>query len=159
LDNPEDDFESFKIVKYLPNPFYGVEAIFSSDFMLLLLDGNSSMPPLKTNRDEKVPQAGQNLTVVGLGADQDNFLDESFPTILQGATLNVVSNEECARTCETTTTGEVFTYDGSITNDSLCVWAPGKSYCFGDSGGPLIVQGRFPEEDVQSGIVSWYAKM
>mmetsp|Transcript_18092 Transcript_18092/g.36442 ORF Transcript_18092/g.36442 Transcript_18092/m.36442 type:complete len:129 (-) Transcript_18092:104-490(-) len=40
-------------------------------------------------------------------------------------------------------------------NEMLCAKSAGRDACEGDSGGPLIVKGDSPEEDIQVGIVSW----
>ena len=51
-------------------------------------------------------------------------------------------------------------YDEStnnITNHMLCAGVPesGKDSCYGNSGGPLIVQGKNHDQHVFIGVVSW----
>lgn len=154
MQDPKDNFDLFYIEKFLPHPLYGVADTFSNDYMLLFLNGSSATTPIKINGDSNVPQGGDNVTVVGLGITSEGFFSYTFPTVLQAATFSVVPNSICSRA-----TDGFESYQGLIDKYSLCIANPGKSYCSGDSGGPVFLQGQSPAEDIQVGIVSWYVQI
>ena len=71
-------------------------------------------------------------------------------TFLQQTMLGYVPNDICLQSRENS-----ISYQGRIHEDMMCTFAPGRDTCNGDSGGPVIVPGRDPADDVQVGIVSW----
>ncbi|EJK47364.1 hypothetical protein THAOC_33916 [Thalassiosira oceanica] len=42
-----------------------------------------------------------------------------------------------------------------VTSQMLCAKEDGKSSCYGDSGGPLLIKGADSSQDLQIGVVSW----
>lgn len=80
------------------------------------------------------------VTTIGLGR-----LHESgpLPKFLQEVELKYVDNDICKR------------YFGDVPEVMMCAKEDHQDACTGDSGGPLIVKGNTPNEDVQVGIVSW----
>ena len=71
-------------------------------------------------------------------------------TFLQQTKLGYVPNDICLQSRENS-----ISYQGRIHEDMMCTFAPGRDTCNGDSGGPVIVPGSIPADDVQVGIVSW----
>lgn len=93
-------------------------------------------------RGQNMLQHGDSVTVIGLGLTQDNGEDAE---VLQEVELKIVDDETC----------DVM-YDGDIHRKSmLCAADESQDSCDGDSGGPLILLGESPAEDVQVGVVSW----
>lgn len=89
-------------------------------------------------------QNGDSVTGIGLGQTDGND-EDSFPDQLQQVQIQIVDEIDCDDR-----------YDGDIHRKSmLCAIGVGKDTCNGDSGGPLIVMGDDPGQDVQVGIVSW----
>lgn len=93
------------------------------------------------------------LTVMGWGditASDDVF---EMSKVLMETEVNLITNEECARS-NGTIYGTETNYNGQITENMLCAKDLGEDSCQGDSGGPLVfksIQGA----DVQVGVVSW----
>jgi len=82
---------------------------------------------LPTEQDEALPQAGTNIFLTGWGVTKPGL--NGAPNVTTSATLKqlgipILSKERCG--------------DGYV-----CIGGPGtgKSACFGDSGGPAVVQG------------------
>jgi len=93
------------------------------------------------------------LTVMGWGditASDDVF---EMSKVLMETEVNLITNEECARS-NGTIYGTETNYNDQITENMLCAKDLGEDSCQGDSGGPLVfksIQGA----DVQVGVVSW----
>ena len=82
--------------------------------------------------------------VIGFG--QINAEGQVAPE-LQAVEQTLVSTTTCSQT----------PLRGLISSDMFCAsGADGTGVCFGDSGGPAIIQGASPEDDVLVGLVSWY---
>jgi prostatin (serine protease 8) len=117
----------------------------STDIALLQID---SVPDdflryiLPLARDRNLLQHGDSVTVIGLGLTQDDGEDAE---VLQEAELKIIDDETCDAM-----------YDGDIHRKSmLCAADESQDSCNGDSGGPLILLGESPADDVQVGVVSW----
>mmetsp|Transcript_591 Transcript_591/g.839 ORF Transcript_591/g.839 Transcript_591/m.839 type:complete len:367 (+) Transcript_591:37-1137(+) len=133
-----------------------------NDFMLIFLKksvANDDVKLVQLNSDVAVPNGDISLTVMGWG---DTVVGEAFVqsnTLLE-ARGRAIPNDECL-----TRRGKQFTYEGAITPRELCVdelsvyeyHSRHQGMCSGDSGGPLIVRGDSPEDDLQVGLVSWGA--
>lgn len=127
-----DDFKEFTILEMHLHPDF-VATTLENDFMLLLLDGVSSISPVKLDDGVTDPVVG--------GADGDRVralgwgdLEE---TVLQQVDLSTLSNDQCD--------ANYFGYYGYYDTiyDSMMCAAPSKEdgdkgVCIGDSGGPLI---------------------
>lgn len=120
------------------------------DQMLVTLSSPSSYPYLQNvNMDGNVPSLQVNITAIGLGATQP---DGTPPKVLQEGNLMVVPNDVCAEL------GASMPGVGSlISEDHLCLQDPNNqgAQCYGDSGGPQLILGDTPEEDLLVGVVSW----
>lgn len=84
----------------------------------------------------------QAVTAIGLGRLYD---DGPMPKSLQEVEISYIKNESCKR------------FFGDVPNHMMCAksYQGKKDACTGDSGGPLIVKGNLPHDDVQIGVTSW----
>ena len=88
---------------------------------------------------------GEPVFVTGWG-DTDASSANSFPDLLQGVSVNVVSDADCAADYG------LIPFDGTV---EVCAAAAGKDACKGDSGGPLVRPNAIGAADDQLvGIVS-----
>ena len=117
-----------------------------SDIALLLLDRAVGLPPMEMVWNDATQAApGTNAVIMGWG-DTTNR-EGVYPTILQQATVPIVSND---------TANQPDVYAGEITETMLAAgFASGVvDTCGGDSGGPLVVPG--PNSTwLLAGITSW----
>ena len=93
------------------------------------------------NTNAAVPAAGQDLTVLGLGATVEG--GTTYPTSLRDVVVDAYSNADC----QTVYGSEV------VSNVMFCAGRPGKDSCQGDSGGPIVIRNGM--EHVLTGVVSW----
>jgi len=132
------------------------------DFMLVFLENSVSKEDatlVTLNSNESIPVNRAKLTVMGWG-DTAIGNGKVPASRLMEAKGYVVSNQECVMRKDAK-----ITYAGAVTNNELCAdeydgYEHFESYggmCRGDSGGPSILRGSSPENDVQVGIVSWGA--
>ena len=120
------------------------------DQMLVTLSAPSSYPYLQNiNTDGNVPSLTVNITVIGLGATGPNG---THPKVMQEGNLTVVPNIVCAGQGGNDDVGAL------IRDDHLCLQGPNNqgAQCYGDSGGPQLILGDTPEDDLLVGVVSWY---
>jgi len=104
-----------------------------NDYLLLLLDGVSSIPPVELDDGVTDPVVG--------GADGDGVKALGWgnlaETVLQQVDLSIIPNKQCDE--------HYFGYygnDDTIYDSMMCAASPkeegGKGVCHGDNGGPLI---------------------
>jgi hypothetical protein len=150
-------YQSIPIVQELPHPQYD-RATLEFDMMLLRLEYpvKGLVQFQRLNSDPNIPRAaaggGDPLTVTAVGwGDMGN--DATTSAILQQVTLDYVPNDECAAK-----ENKEMSYQGEISDNMLCTFAVGKDTCYGDSGGPILlddVRSSIAVQGVQVGIVSW----
>jgi trypsin len=109
--------------------------------MLIFLDQSvADVPTVPINRNDNVPAAGDMLTVIGRGLEQEG--GSSLANELREVDIPTVDHD----TCNSQNYGNV--------NEELmlCAAVPegGKDSCQGDSGGPIM-----NDAGVQVGVVSW----
>lgn len=135
------------------------------DIALLKLDQqyNHDGPQLKLNLDNKYPQLGEPLTVIGHGNgnfpnDDENFNDDEgteIDDLAYGTTPYVYMNQECGSGKKLKK--NVWGWNYKIDNWQICMDGCVKKWdvCpgYGDSGGPVISIGA--NSDTQVGIVSY----
>ncbi|EGZ06458.1 serine protease trypsin-like protein [Phytophthora sojae] len=132
--NGTQDGEQIRVVSLMNHPSYSMEVKESHDFMVLELERPSKFTPVKlAAADNSDFKAGKWATTMGWGTDAERV------------DIQLMSDEECAT---------------NAAIDSTMVCAGGvqnKDSCFGDSGGPLIVQGagEGSTDDLLIGVVSW----
>jgi len=129
------------------------------DVMLMKLErsASSDRPLMKVNSDSAVPvkQAGgmNEITVIGMG-NVDISGTAPKPNELKQVHVNYLPYEECIDA-----EGYNLDYKFELLPHMICSQGAGmysdRGQCYGDSGGPYIIMGNTPEEDVQVGVVSW----
>ena len=146
------------IQRIFQHPAYNDYSL-SNDMALLQIDPPLSDEEMKLikgrvlpiNTDRHFLTEGDSVTVIGLGltetienADGDDD-DEAIADVLQEVELKVVDDESCDTN-----------YVGDIHQKSMiCATDPNQDSCSGDSGGPLLVLGDTPEDDILVGVVSF----
>ena len=85
-------------------------------------------------------------TVIGWGAKNYDWISIDYPDALREVSVPLVSNEKCAQ----------YLYYEVLTGNMICAGYDTltKGACYGDSGGPLMVQ-KPDASWAQIGIVSW----
>lgn len=118
------------------------------DQKLLVLNRPSHSPTISLgieNFEEDL--FGVEMKLLGLGQDDEgNYADH-----LQEAQQTILPTLRCQESKDPT-----FTFEDKLFDDMFCVEGDQKGACFGDSGGPLIVEGSSVEDDFLVGTVSWY---
>jgi secreted trypsin-like serine protease len=108
----------------------------------------SGVPMPRLAQPGRTPRVGTRVKAIGQG-----LLSESgmYASRLQIVEVNVVSYGDC---------NDGDSYNGAVEPAAMiCAGTNqgGKDACSGDSGGPLLRQNDFPNEDVVIGITSWGA--
>jgi secreted trypsin-like serine protease len=137
----------------------------NNDIMIVKLDGIvANAQPIRLNFDENVPsQTGETLLMLGLGSITDGVNEPvQRATILQEAPTEYFAFEDCAVATDPTTgaTFGVSPQQTSVREDWFCTILnePERyAHCFGDSGGPIIIEGSSASEDLLVATISGYA--
>ncbi|ETL94988.1 hypothetical protein L917_07141 [Phytophthora nicotianae] len=136
------DGEQIRVVSVMPNQNYSENVLYADDYMVLELQRPSKFKPVKLAApDDSDFKAGKWSVTMGWGTDAE--VNGTNPYELQRVDLQLVSDEACA--ANATIDSSMVCAGGVLNHDS----------CFGDSGGPLILEGSDTTEDVLIGIVSW----
>jgi secreted trypsin-like serine protease len=158
---PKDD-NTYGIAAMVRHPdFYTIswdEKV--NDFNIFLLDGQSSITPVKLNRNFRLPKAGQMVKVVGMGStspDPATFV-ESSATTLQEVELQILSQRQCLEQSGDPDNRSEVSYQGRLFEESMICTSGGphneKDACAFDSGSPLLIKNRRGKTRVV-GMVSW----
>ena len=139
----EDYTRQARVRKITNHPAYDDVTLFN-DVALIHVDPVDFAEPIKFNMDRKVLQPGDSVTVVGFGKMET----QEFADTLQEVELKVTSDGQCD--VEHQMAG------GIVGMSMLCALdAPlRQDACVADSGGPLMVLGDGPDQDLQVGVVS-----
>jgi secreted trypsin-like serine protease len=174
------DQETFQILQAVRHSYFqrvgSDDDEFRYDFTLLKLDGRSSQPVIRINRDPSIPAPQQQLTAIGLGylydvwaADDDGLEDRRpvRPDVLQQVNLQYLPNEECRKASRE---GKSYSDPPDrIGPTHLCTFTPPgneRDACAYDSGGPIILPDRSTtngesdnpndkDHDLLVALVSW----
>eukprot|EP00644_Phytophthora_capsici_P007756 jgi/Phyca11/126085/e_gw1.61.210.1 len=140
--NGTQDGEQIRVISIMNHPNYSENVKHADDFAMLELEKPSQFKPVKlAAADDSDFEAGKWAATMGWGVDAE--VNGTNPHELQRVDVQLVSDQECANYALV---------------DSTMVCAGGvlnKDSCFGDSGGPLILDGGNSTDDVVIGIVSW----
>jgi granzyme A len=121
------------IVSTVQHPLYGDVNGFDYDFRLIKIAEDMSsiaVPPL--NIDPSFPSEGTTCENFGYGVTETDTFSTS-PVLLE-VQLAIVNQDTCA---------EAYGGEDVITNDVICAGGEfGRGICFGDSGSPLICDGK-----------------
>jgi len=112
---------------------------------------------MKINQDPYVPvkaEGGNNeITVIGMGNLDYNEASPKADT-LQQIYVDYLPYDQCIDS-----QNYILDYKFELLPHMICTQGAGtyeqRGQCYGDSGGPYILLGNTPEEDVQVGVVSW----
>jgi len=146
----EQNSDKLTVIDHIMHPKYDSDTK-SNDFLLLKLPGwHTETPVINLNNDARIPNTygsskDKQLMVLGWGLTKRADYD-SGSEVLMRAKLYYINNFQCA-----------IPYGYKlIKRNMLCAHSSrGRDACQSDSGGPLIMQGDVPEQDVLVGIVSW----
>jgi len=141
LDASPDTYDRIAVIKKIAHPGYNPD-IFDNDIALLRLARPSSAPIIHWDQ-ASLAQDGAQGSVAGWGATDPS--GAQYPTNLMEVSLPVISNTACRETFQGLSSF------GIITGNMFCAGyvEGGKDSCFGDSGGPFIINGTL------AGLVSW----
>jgi len=143
-----DEGEKFEVEETHVHPKYNDQVGMDYDFALLKLKGESSAPlaeidfePVTDTPDAASPVMA---TVTGWGWTGKDGPD---PSVLRKVDVPIVAQGECAKAYAK--------YPGMITDRMICAGPKegGKDSCYGDSGGPLILNENGKMKQI--GIVSF----
>lgn len=140
-----ENAEEFGIVKKYVHSGYD-DFTMRHDVMLVKLDGNITLvDPVRINADAAVPTTMNTLTAVGWGATRVTKNEIDYPDVMNEVDVNYIPPKKCRNMRDS----DGFTLFGQLSPDMMCAWDDGKDSCYGDSGGPLLILGDTPSEDVQ----------
>eukprot|EP00123_Amoebidium_parasiticum_P006503 comp17433_c0_seq1/m.16838 comp17433_c0_seq1/g.16838 ORF comp17433_c0_seq1/g.16838 comp17433_c0_seq1/m.16838 type:complete len:463 (-) comp17433_c0_seq1:572-1960(-) len=135
-------YQVFGVASYKCHPLWEPFNGLQHDICLLRLNGTSALKPITLNNDMQYEQPGMQAVVSGWGATVE---DKGSPNAneVMWVDVPIVDDDEC-----------IANYADRYTSpEMLCAgYKEGvKDACYGDSGGPLYIDGQ----DLQVGIVSW----
>ncbi|ETL94921.1 hypothetical protein L917_07203 [Phytophthora nicotianae] len=143
--NGSVDGEHIRVLSVMNHPNFSENfdnTNYTNDFEVIELEKPSKFKPVKLAApDDSEFKAGAWTTAMGWGSISEVNISYSFE--LQRVDLQLVSDEVCAV---------------NVSLDSSMVCTGGvlnQDSCFGDSGGPLILEETDTTEDILIGLVSW----
>lgn len=131
------------------------------DIMLLKLArpaANSTLVKINTNSTVPVKEGGgrNEITIIGFGSTVMNsmFPNTPSPDMLKQVHVDFLPYDQCIDY-----ENYNLDYKYELLPHMICTEGAGiygdRGQCYGDSGGPYIMMGDTPDEDVQVGVVSW----
>lgn len=150
MNTNDDEWEEIQVESFHIHPDFDYDER-RFDQMLLKLVSPSTQPYLQhVNLDDEVPASGESkLATIGLGTKD---LDGNSPEVLQRVDLTYVPYSQCKEI-----KNDNLDFGLLIEEDALCTIGDEASACHGDSGGPQLILGATASDDIQVGIISWYA--
>lgn len=145
LSTSRDCAYSLSVQEIIQHPNYNASTL-DFDFSILLLEKDVACSPfvspvcLPDSQDP--PEIYENVRAVAVGWGTTDPTTGDMPEELQHVGVETMRNQDCG----------LYEYD-MISDNMICAGSEGKDSCYGDSGGPLLVEknGRY----VIAGIVSW----
>ena len=98
------------------------------------------------NEETNVPEDGDPLIILGWGAT--SVSGTTYSDFLLQAEVDYVTNEQCS--------SDYASLGRDVFDDMMCAGGDGKGFCYGDSGGPLILDNG-NSDPVLVGVTSWSA--
>ena len=153
-----EDGEIIKIEQKVVQPQY-VQGNYTWDIMIVKLkhEVSSDTPFIKMNSNPAIPTVGQSVMAVGYGDVAKAGDSVVLPDKLQEIEMKAVGKSTCLfqyEAAEASLIEQGFAVQ-KVTDDQLCAKSIDAGVCNGDSGGPLIVKGKTPADDVLVGTVAW----
>jgi len=156
----DEDYEVFYARKEIRHPNFEEETV-NNDFLLIVLDGESSFPYITLNSDSNLPQDGDELKVIGWGDVNPSDAVQTTSDFLRDTSVLYMTNDECelSNGWVDTNAGSIMGYyKGGISQNMMCAVddvGTVSDACQGDSGGALVYPGLEEDGsgDVQVGIV------
>ncbi|KAL3664587.1 hypothetical protein V7S43_010337 [Phytophthora oleae] len=140
--NGTQDGEQIRVISIMNHPNYAEHVKNADDFAVLELEKPSQFKPVKlAAADDSDFVAGKGAATMGWGVDVE--VNGTYSHELQRVDAQLLSDQECAK--QAIVDPSMVCAGGVLNHDS----------CFGDSGGPLILDGGNSTEDVIIGVVSW----
>ena len=156
IDLDSSSFRRMHVVAIVQHPGFFTDFSLEKDVALLQLETPACVPPIRLNDLAQLEEPGILARTIGWGNISPDLENLDFDPILRQVDIPIADRELL-------NAPEFF--DGRLTEDMLPVgfFDPGKSACFGDSGGPLLVRAAsisnpLEEEWVQVGIASGTTK-
>jgi trypsin len=168
--NGQDALEDITVLQELRHPFYN-KITFENDILLLRLQRNMSTnfgsvapvahPVYTINQNKLIPRDNVTVTAIGLGSTMEKG---ALAKTLQQVSIRVINNDVCQKMYRnrwpfgTSSPSSATANNISISDSMICAASPGKDACYGDSGGPLLLQIRDGQQRRRwkmIGIVSW----
>lgn len=140
--------ERIRVVQIIRHPQYDPQTL-DWDIALFKLATPSLATPIALIDPNKLSLAAPNVLATVIGWGVTNASDTASSDVLRQVSLPLVSYRSC------TYSYGIFT--NIISPRMLCAGfvEPGKSACYGDSGGPLMSFDSQANQWVQIGVVSW----
>ncbi len=156
LDTKDLDSGSFRripVMAIVQHPGYFGDFDLQNDVALLQLETSANVPSIRLIDQPQLEEPGLLARSIGWGNTSPDLDNQEFDPVLRQVDLPLADRD-------LVNVPDLF--DGRVTEDMLPAGfdVPGKSDCFGDSGGPLLVRATSisdprVEEWVQVGVVSW----
>lgn len=143
----------YKVDKHFVHPEYDSQQL-RNDIVLYKIKNKVSpkYQPVKLNVNVDLAKSyeptSDTTTVMGWGFTSDGG---KISAELRHVDIDPISHEECYDKWWDAT-GYKYKLNETI---QLCCFTEGKATCNGDSGGPLILNGKDPKSDTQVGVVSF----
>merc|ERR1712224_847051 len=112
-----------------------------NDVAIYELNRDVDLPYIRL-RQSSIRNDGTPLTVIGFG-DMDPGKRDDESDYLMRVSVDYMDQSECRSQVD------------GISSDMLCTYESVNGACFGDSGGPLFLEGSSPGEDELVGLVSY----
>ncbi|MBN3323012.1 CFAD factor, partial [Atractosteus spatula] len=134
LVSKEEGRQVFAVRQSFLHPLYPKDSL-HHDIMLLKLDGKAAL----NERVQTIPLKRSQLlapgTVCSTAGWGDAYDNDTYPGVLQEVNTTVISQSECSRR---------WAAYYNVTDRQVCTAVEGekRGFCSGDSGGPLICNGR-----------------
>eukprot|EP01026_Neomeris_dumetosa_P047784 TRINITY_DN4113_c1_g1_i1.p1 TRINITY_DN4113_c1_g1~~TRINITY_DN4113_c1_g1_i1.p1 ORF type:complete len:330 (-),score=18.49 TRINITY_DN4113_c1_g1_i1:85-1074(-) len=141
-------------VKHVYIPHFWNRRLRSGDIAVVILDQEMEGPYVNLPRDNLQLQPHMIMKTCGYGAHtpEENHMTGMYNARrLYEADISYISEELCSFFLM------VYGSGGSTLNytSMFCAYNPGADTCRGDSGGPVVIKGDQPKDDILMGIISW----